>query len=213
MSTTEPTRGERLADWLDRLGLADQLAPAGLPSFTRDAGGGVRWTDPGTGSPLTGEQIADLDELLHSEGDDPGHAVPVTLVQLRLQARVRAGLLASDWLDYDGVAALRGVSQNAARFAVHKAAERGALLIVPHDGAVLVPAFQLDERGEVREELQAVLTTLLGSRMDVWAVWGWLVRPAALLGGAVPADAVRDPDEVAIVRHAAVRLAERSGAG
>ena len=67
MSTTEPTRGERLADWLDRLGLADQLAPAGLPSFTRDAGGGVRWTDPGTGSPLTGEQIADLDELLHSE--------------------------------------------------------------------------------------------------------------------------------------------------
>lgn len=209
-----PTRGERLAAWLEQLGLAEQLAAAGLPSFTRDRDGGVRWTDPGTGRPLTGEQIDELDTLLHADGDEPTHAVPVALVQLRLQSRVRSELLASDWLDYAGVAARRGVSENAARFAVHKAAERGALLVVPHDDGVLVPAFQLDDAGEVREELRPVLAALLSdaarNRVDPWQVWGWLVRPAALLGGAVPAEAVLDPEEAPLVQHAALRLAERA---
>ena len=37
---------------------------------------------------------------------------------------------------------------------------------------------------------------------------GWLTQPAALLGGQVPHEAAQDPEEAAIVRHAAVRLAE-----
>ena len=79
--------------------------------------------------------------------------------------------------------------------------------MVPHDDGVLVPAFQLDDAGEVREELRPVLAALLSdaarNRVDPWQVWGWLVRPAALLGGAVPAEAVLDPEEAPLVQHAA----------
>lgn len=202
--------GQQLAQWLEDLALADHLGAAGLPTFERDLGGLARWRDPGTGAPLTDEQLADLDRLLHQDGDDPAHAVPLALVQLRRRAQVRAGLLASPTHTYASLAEVRGVSENAARFAVHKAAERGALLVVPHDGGVLVPAFQLGDDGQVRPELTAVLEPLLASTMDPWQVWTWLTQPAGLLGGLVPHEAARDADEAPIVRHAAVRLAERA---
>lgn len=202
--------GERLATWLEGLGLADQLAAAGLPTFERDADGTARWQDAATGTPMTPEQLEGLDRLLHSEGDDAAHAVPLALVQLRRQAQVRAALLASETLDYAGVAALRGDSESATRFAVHKAAERRALLVVQHEGATLVPAFQLTDDGELRPELGAVLEPLLASAMDPWQVWTWLTQPAGLLGGGVPHEVARDPEELAVVQHAAVRLAERA---
>ena len=199
---------EELADWLEGLGLADQLAAAGLPTYDRD-GDGVRWTDPSTGGPLDPERLFELDRLLRSQGEDPAHAVPVALVRLRRETRVRQELLDGGWLDYAGVARLRGVSTNAARFAVHKAAERRTLLVVGHEGAVLVPSFQLDAAGEVRAELLPVLEPLLVS-VDPWRAWIWLTTPAALLGGAVPHEAARDPEELPVVQHAAVALAERS---
>lgn len=203
-------RSEALALWLERLDLAGQLAAAGLPSFERDEAGVAVWTDPRTGAGLSEQQVVELDDLLHGEGDDPAHAVPVALVQLRHLARVRAELLESGWLDYAGLAARRGVSENAARFAAHKAAERGALLIVQHEGATLVPTFQLDDAGQVRGELGAVLEPLLSAGTDPWRAWGWLTRPAALLGGQVPHEAARDAEELPLVRHAAVLLAERA---
>jgi hypothetical protein len=202
--------GARLALWLEELGLADQLAGAGLPTFDRDCSGVVRWRDPGTRTPLTADQVADLDRLLRQDGEDPTHAVPLALVQLRRRAQVRAALLASPAHTYASLAALRGASENATRFAVHKAAERRALLVVAHDGGTLVPAFQLDEAGELREELGPVLEPLLAAQMDPWQVWAWLTQPAGLLGGQVPHEAARDAEEAAIVRHAAVRLAERA---
>jgi hypothetical protein len=199
---------EELADWLEGLGLADQLAAAGLPTYDRD-GDRVHWTDPSTGGPLDPERLVELDRLLRSQGEDPAHAVPVALVRLRRETRVRQELLDGGWLDYAGVARLRGVSTNAARFAVHKAAERRTLLVVGHEGAVLVPSFQLDAAGEVRAELLPVLEPLLVS-VDPWRAWIWLTTPAALLGGAVPHEAARDPEELPVVQHAAVALAERS---
>ncbi len=69
---------------------------------------------------------------------------PSRWCRLRRESRLRQELLDGGWLDYAGVAELRGVSVNAARFAVHKAAERRTLLLVQHEGAVLVPRFQLD---------------------------------------------------------------------
>ena len=78
-----------------------------------------------------------------------------------------------------------------------------------HEGATLIPDFQLTADGEVRPELGPVLEPLLAARMDPWKVWAWLTQPAALLGGLVPHEAARDAEEAAIVRHAAVRLAER----
>jgi len=199
--------GPRLAAWLEELGLADQLGPAGLPTFERDLGGAVHWRDPATGAALTPDQVADLDRVLHQDGDEPAHAVPLALVQLRRQARVRASLLASPWHTYASLAEVRGGSENAARFAVHKAAERNALLVVAHEGGTLVPAFQLTEAGELRDELAPVLEPLLATRMDPWKVWAWLTQPAGLRGGQVPHVAARAAEEAAIVRHAAVRLA------
>ena len=107
---------------------------------------------------------------------------------------------------------MRGVSENAARFALHKAAERRAVLLVQHEGATLVPTFQLDDTGQVRSELLAVLETLLASGLDPWRAWIWLTTPAGLLGGAVPHEAAGDPEELPVVQRAAVALAERARA-
>lgn len=201
--------GTQLAAWLEELGLAQHLGEAGLPTFERD-GDVVRWRDPATGLPMNADQIQALDQMLHQDGDDPAHAVPLALVQLRRQAQVRAALLATASHSYASLAEVRGTSENATRFAVHKAAERHALLVVANDAATLIPAFQFDSAGEVRAELVPVLEPLLASTMDAWQVWAWLTQPAGLLGGAIPHEAARDTEEAAIVRHAAVRLAERA---
>ena len=200
---------EQLATWLEGLGLTDQLAPAGLPTYERDDAGTVRWLEPITAEPLSAERITELDGLLRSVGDDPAYAIPVGLVRLRREGRARAALLDGGWLDYAAVGRLRGVSENAARFALHKAAERRAVLLVQHDGATLVPSFQLDTAGQVRDELLTVLEPLLAASIDPWRAWIWLTSPAGLLGGAVPSEAARDPAELLLVQRAAVALAER----
>jgi len=145
-------------------------------------------------------------------GDDPAHGVPVELVRLRRDAEVRQSLLDGGWLDYAGVGRLRGASENAARFALHKAAQRRGVLLVQHEGGTLVPTFQLDATGQVRDELLAVLEPLLAAGVDPWRAWIWLTTPAALLGGAVPHEAARDPEELPVVQRAAVALAERRSA-
>lgn len=202
------TLGDRLADWLDGLGLTEHLAEAGLPTVQRNCSGAAVWRDPGTGENLTEQQLLELDALLHQQGEVPQHAVPVPLLQLARKAAVRARLLASPTHTYDSLAALRGTSVDAARFWAHKSASRGELLVVALDGASVVPGFQLDDAGEVRTELAPVLAALAG--VDVWLAWGWLTEPAALLGGAVPAELVRDRDEAELVAHAASRLAART---
>ncbi|HTW16383.1 MAG TPA: hypothetical protein VMF51_14705 [Nocardioides sp.] len=201
--------GERLASWLEGLGLASYLPAAGLPVLDRDAAGRAVWTDPGTRRPMTGEQLAEVERLLRQDGSEPEHAVPVSLVQLARRAKVREQLLASAWFTYETLAKVRGASTEATRFAVHKAASEHRLLVVAADERTLVPGFQLTEGGEVRAELVPVLEPLLASRMDPWQVWGWLTQPAALLGGQVPERAAAEPAEADVVLHAAVRLAER----
>ena len=210
-AAAEEPLGERLAAWLESLALADQLAAAGLPTYDRDAAGAVHWRDA-SGEELGDERLAELDSVLRSVGEDPTHGVPVGLVRLRRESRVRAALLDGGWLDYAGVARLRGVSENAARFALHKAAERRAVLLVQHEGTTLVPSFQLDHDGQVRSELLTVLEPLLATGLDPWRTWIWLTTPAALLGGAVPHEAAADAEELPVVQRAAVALAERAHA-
>jgi hypothetical protein len=205
--------GERLASWLEDLGLVPHLAAAGLPRLDRDDAGRARWTDPGTGAPLTVDQLHQLDRLLHAEGSDPRHAVPVPLVQVARRARVREELLAGPWHSYETLAALRGASVDGTRFAVHKAAAAHLLLVVAEGERALVPAFQLTSTGDPRPDLAPVLAPLLSARTDPWLAWAWLTRPSALLGGLVPERAVTDPGTAELVLHAAVRLAERVTAG
>jgi hypothetical protein len=201
--------GERIAAWLEGLDLAQHLAAAGLPTFERDEQGRVVWTDPATGEPMTADQLAALDKLLHADGDDPAFAVPVSLVQVAREARLRSELLATPWFGYRSLAELRGTSIDAARFVIHKTASMHGLLVVDHEGGVLVPAFQVTPEGEPRPDLAPVLRPLLAAGMDPWKAWIWLTQPAALLGGLVPEQAVTDPETADLVAHAAVRLAER----
>jgi hypothetical protein len=84
------------------------------------------------------------------------------------------------------------------------------VLLVQQDGATLVPTFQLDDAGQVRTELLAVLETLLSAGVDPWRAWIWLTTPAGLLGGEVPHELARDPEELPVVQRAAVALAERA---
>ncbi len=200
---------ERLAAWLEELGLVDHLAEAGLPTMVRDDAGRAVWTDPGTGAELSDEQVAELDAVLHQEGSDPAHAVPVPLLQIARQAKVHDELLTSPWHSYESLARLRGASVERTRFAVHKASGQHRLLVVTGPAGVMVPAFQLDDTGEVRAELVDLLEPLLGSGMDGWRAWAWLTRPAALAAGLVPEQAAGgdDPADADVVRRAARRLA------
>lgn len=202
---------ESLARWLESLGLHPYLAEAGLPTMVRDCHGRATWRDPGTGKPLTSEQLDQLDTLLHDQGDEPARGVPVTLVQLRRKAQVRAALTASSWHTYETLADLRGASVSATRFAVHKASNAGDLLVVPRGEGEesIIPAFQLDATGQTRPEVVPVLQALAGPTVDAWATWAWLTHPVALLGGGVPADLVADPAEAPVVLRAAQALAKR----
>ncbi|MBB3045286.1 hypothetical protein KM427_23370 [Nocardioides sp. LMS-CY] len=195
-----PADGDRLATWLEDLGLAAHLGEAGLPTFTRDPSGLAVWTEP--------DRLDELDRLLHSVGSEPEHAVPVGLVVLARQARLRTELLASPWFTYDTLAEVRGASVDATRYAVHKAAQTHRLLVVPVEERTIVPAFQLLPDGELRPDLAPVLEPLLAARMDPWRAWAWLTQPAALTLGQAPERAVTDPDLTDLVLHAAVRLAE-----
>lgn len=205
----DDSTGERLAAWLGSLGLLDYLADAGILVLTRDAEGRPVWTDPGTGDRLDEVRLGDLERQLRQQGDDPRHGVPVPLVQAAHLARVRRDLLDSDWYTYESLADLRGTSVDATRFAVTRAAAEHRLLVVETELAMLVPAFQLTDAGDPRPELAPLLEPLLAARTDPWRTWGWLVQPAALLGGEVPARAALDPDLAPSAAHAARRMAAR----
>ncbi|GAA4756576.1 hypothetical protein GCM10023350_47730 [Nocardioides endophyticus] len=200
---TESADGDRLATWLEGLGLADHLAEAGLPTFTRDDDGRAVWTEP--------DRIDELDRLLRSEGSEPEHAVPVGLVLIARQARLRAALLETPWFTYETLAELRGASVDATRYAVHKAEQTHRLVVVTVEGRAIVPAFQLTAEGEIRPDIAPLLEPLLAARMDPWRAWAWLTQPAALTFGRAPEEAVTDPEMTDLVLHAAVRLAERAG--
>ena len=193
--------GDRLATWLEELGLADHLAAAGLPTFTRDASGSAVWSAP--------DRVDELERLLRSEGSEPEHAVPVGLLLIARQARLREALLATPWFSYETLGELRGTSVDATRFAVHKAAQTHRLLVVPVEDRVVVPAFQLTDTGEVRADIAPLLEPLLAARMDPWRAWVWLTQPAALTLGRAPEEAATDPAMADLVLHAAIRLAER----
>ena len=204
--------GEQLAEWLEGLGLADQLAAAGLPTYDRDAGRRARGATrrPANRCPTTGSPSS----TQRSGRSATTRPTPSRWSSSGSVARAGLGRRSSTdgWVDYAAVGRLRGVSENAARFALHKAAERRAVLLVPHDGATLVPSFQLDPQGQVRDELLTVLEPLMAAGVDPWRTWIWLTSPAALLGGAVPHEAARDPEEQPLVQRAAVALAERARA-
>jgi hypothetical protein len=135
------------------------------------------------------------------------HDVDLAEILRERHEQLRTELLATAWFDYEELAALRGTSVDKARYAVHKAAQQHALLVVPVDERAAVPAFQLTAAGDLRPELAPVLGPLLAAGMDPWRAWAWLTQPAALTLGQAPEQAV--VAEPALVVRAAEALAER----
>jgi hypothetical protein len=81
------------------------------------------------------------------------------------------------------------------------------LFSINDKGRTLIPAFQLDERGDPRTELQPILSALHDGGVQGWALWTWLTKPTSFLSGGVPEKVARtDPARV-------VRAAQRFAAG
>lgn len=145
----------------------------------------------------------DLVRAMAVVGLDP---VPAdTVAQARRLARERDRLLASGAYDVPALQQLRGDSKEATTRAwVARRRKAGRLLVLSHDGALLVPAFQLAD-ADVRPALAPVLTALTAAGLSGWAAWTWLTTPNAGLDGDVPADVL--PQEPARVRRAAESFA------
>jgi hypothetical protein len=133
---------------------------------------------------------------------------PATLTQAQRLATHRDALLATPVLTYETLSELRGdKSVSSTRTWLARRRDHQALFTVNYTGRTLIPAFQLDERGEPRPELQPILSALHQGGIQGWSLWTWLTKPTSFLSGSVPEEVARtDPAR-------ALRAAERFAAG
>lgn len=122
----------------------------------------------------------------------------------------RAALLDTPTLDYDQLAQLRQDSRDVVRAWV--GGNAGRLLAVTHDRRTLLPAFQFDDSGELRENIgriNALLNT--DTTMSDWSRWAWWHARTSYLSGRSPLDLV-DSDHERVLR-AAHRMTRHDTAG
>lgn len=132
---------------------------------------------------------------------------PPALAQARRLATHRDALLATPVLTHQTLRELRGdARESSTRTWVTRRRDAGDLFTVTHHGRTLIPAFQLDDQGEPRAELQPVLRALLGGGVRGWALWTWLTSATNLLSGEVPQRVARTEP------HRVLRAAERFAA-
>ena len=112
---------------------------------------------------------------------------PASVAQAQRLATHRDALLATPVLTYDTLQLLRGEPKESSTrtwFARRRAEH--AVFAVTHNGRTLIPAFQFDQFGQPRPELQPMLDILLTSGIDGWPLWTWLTSPTSLLSGQTP---------------------------
>lgn len=120
-----------------------------------------------------------------------------TVSQALKQARHRERLLASGAYNVDALRAMRrDSSASATRTWLGRRRAAGELFTVSHDGATLLPTFQLDDDGQPRRVVAAVLSALAPSGLGTWALWSWFATATPWLGGGVPQDMLGEPDRV-----------------
>jgi len=136
---------------------------------------------------------------------------PAALAQAQRLAGHRDALLASPIFTHETLRELRADAKTSStRTWLTRRRENREIFTVTHNGRTLIPAFQFDETGRPRPELQPVLAALADAGISGWALWTWLTTPTALLSGEVPeALARRSP---ARVLRAAQRFAAASAA-
>jgi hypothetical protein len=136
---------------------------------------------------------------------------PATLAQAQRLATHRDALLATPVFTHDTLGALRGDTKaSSTRAWVARRRDNHELFTVIHNGRTVIPAFQLDDHGEPRSELQPILAALAAADVTGWPLWTWLTNRTALLSGEIPERlARRAPDRVlrAAHRFAAARAA------
>lgn len=98
-------------------------------------------------------------------------------------------LVATGVRDVESLRVLRG-DRDAAATSAWVRAQGDRLLSVWLDSAEVYPAFQFDERGELRVELREHVEALRAAGMKPLSTWSWLVFPTGRLSGGVPADMV-----------------------
>ena len=133
---------------------------------------------------------------------------PATLIQARRLAAHRDALLATPVLTHETLSELRAVKRvSSTRTWLARRRDDHAMFTVNYEGRTLIPAFQLDEHGEPRTELQPLLSVLHEGGVQGWSLWTWLTKPTSFLSGGVPEQVARtDPAR-------ALRAAQRFAAG
>ena len=133
---------------------------------------------------------------------------PASLAQAQRLATHRDALLATPVLTYDTLQKLRGdARESSTRAWLARRREGHEVFTVTHKGRTLIPAFQLDERGEPRPELQAMLASLAHGGIQGWSLWTWLTSPSSFLTGDVPEQVAHTAPKRAL--RAAERFAAR----
>jgi hypothetical protein len=131
---------------------------------------------------------------------------PATVTQVQQLATHRAALLATPVLTHETLSELRGdKTVSSTRTWLARRRDVHGLFTVNYNGRTLIPAFQLDERGEPRAELQPILSALDEGGVRGWSLWTWLTRPTSFLSGGVPEEIARTDPERGL--HAAQRFA------
>lgn len=136
---------------------------------------------------------------------------PATLAQAQRLATHRDALLSTPVFTHETLGVLRGDTKaSSTRTWLTRRRDNHELFTVSYHGRTLIPAFQLDEAGLPRPELQPVLEVLAGAGITGWALWGWLTGRTALLSGEVPERLARQRPER--VLRAARRFAAAASA-
>jgi hypothetical protein len=122
-----------------------------------------------------------------------------TLAQARRLAQHRERLLVSGAFTIEALRDLRGDAKSSTtRTWLTRRRAANELFTVIHEGAALVPAFQLDREAQPIPGVRAVLEALAPAELSPWAMWTWFTAGSAWLGGSVPADQLdSEPERVA----------------
>lgn len=120
---------------------------------------------------------------------------PASLEQARRMAAVRDRLLATPAFTYDTLAELRNdATVSATRTWVSRRRDAREMFTVSDHQRTVIPAFQFDETGRLRDELAPLIGTLVDAGVDGWPLWLWLTSTTGWLSGAIPEQvAATDP--------------------
>ena len=134
---------------------------------------------------------------------------PASLAQAQRLASHRDALLSTPVYTHSTLSQMRGDAQESStRTWLTRRRDAYELFTLTHDGRTLIPAFQFDEHGRPRPDLQPLLAVLIPAGVQGWTLWTWLTSPTGLLSGEVPEQLVRTNPTRAL--RAAQRFAARA---